>query len=117
AGILDSARAAKLDGLATVATSGSYSDLSNKPSIPAGQVNTDWNATSGVSQILNKPALAPVATSGSYADLSNQPAIPAAQVNSDWNATSGLAQILNKPSLGTAAALNVPASGNASASQ
>lgn len=44
-------------GLATVATSGSYSDLSNKPTIPAAQVNSDWNATSGVAQILNKPTI------------------------------------------------------------
>src|ERR1700742_3029541 len=28
--------------LSTVATSGSYNDLSNKPSIPASQVNSDW---------------------------------------------------------------------------
>lgn len=43
------------DQLATVATSGSYNDLSNKPTIPAAQVNSDWNATSGKAQILNKP--------------------------------------------------------------
>lgn len=49
--------------------------------IPAGQVNSDWNATSGVAEILNKPT------------------IPAEQVNSDWNATSGKAQILNKPTI------------------
>ncbi len=42
----------------------------------ATQVNSDWNANSGVAQILNKPALATVATSGSYNDLSNKPAIP-----------------------------------------
>ena len=40
------------------------------------QVNSDWNANSGVAQILNKPALAAVATSGSYTDLSNKPVIP-----------------------------------------
>lgn len=62
--------------LATVATSGSYNDLSNKPTIPAAQVNSDWNANSGVARILNKPTLATVATSGSYADLSNKPTIP-----------------------------------------
>ena len=62
--------------LATVATSGSYNDLTNKPSIPAAQVNSDWNATSGVAQILNKPTLATVATSGSYDDLSDKPTIP-----------------------------------------
>lgn len=62
--------------LATVATTGSYTDLSNKPTIPAAQVNSDWNATSGKAQILNKPTLATVATSGSYNDLSNKPTIP-----------------------------------------
>lgn len=91
------------DDLATVATSGSYNDLSNKPTIPAAQVNSDWNANSGVAQILNKPTLATVATSGSYNDLSNKPTIPAAQVNSDWNASSGVSQILNKPNLATVA--------------
>lgn len=63
------------------------------------QVNADWNAVSGVAQILNKPTLATVATTGSYLDLSNKPTIPAAQVNSDWNASSGVAQILNKPTI------------------
>ena len=40
---------------ATVATTGSYNDLTDKPTIPAAQVNSDWNANSGVAQILNKP--------------------------------------------------------------
>ena len=43
--------------LATVASSGSYNDLTNKPTIPAAQVNSDWNASSGVAQILNKPSM------------------------------------------------------------
>lgn len=43
--------------LAAVATSGSYNDLTNKPTIPAAQVNADWNAVSGVAQILNKPTI------------------------------------------------------------
>ena len=64
--------------LATVATSGSYSDLLNKPTIPAAQVNSDWNANSGVAQILNKPTIPDVsgkadkvvgATSGDVATL------------------------------------------------
>lgn len=42
---------------ATVATTGAYSDLSGKPTIPAAQVNSDWNASSGLAQILNKPTL------------------------------------------------------------
>ena len=62
--------------LATVATSGDYDDLTNKPTIPAAQVNSDWNAESGVAEILNKPTLATVATSGDYDDLTNKPTIP-----------------------------------------
>lgn len=60
---------------ATVATSGDYTDLSNTPTIPTNtsdlnnnsgfitindvpaQVNADWNANSGVAQILNKPTI------------------------------------------------------------
>ena len=77
----------------------------------AGQKNVDWNATSGVSQILNKPALfdgnyasltnkptiptlpnlAPVATSGSYGDLTNKPAL------FDGN----YASLTNKPTIPT----------------
>lgn len=41
----------------SVSTSGSYNDLSNQPTIPAAQVNSDWTASSGTSQILNKPTL------------------------------------------------------------
>ena len=51
------ASAVQPDDLAAVATSGSYNDLSDKPTIPAAQVNSDWNATSGVAQILNKPTI------------------------------------------------------------
>jgi hypothetical protein len=61
--------------LATVATSGSYTDLINKPIIPSAQVNTDWNSSTGITQLLNKPTLSTVATSGSYVDLSNKPNI------------------------------------------
>jgi hypothetical protein len=87
--------------LATVATTGAYSDLSGTPTIPAAQVNSDWNSTSGVSEILNKPNLATVATSGSYTDLTDKPSIPAAQVQSDWNQSDNQAVdfIKNKPSI------------------
>ena len=85
--------------LSSVATSGSYNDLTDKPTIPEPQVNSDWNSESGVSQILNKPTLSIVATSGSYNDLLNKPTIPEPQVNSDWNASSGISQILNKPEM------------------
>jgi hypothetical protein len=56
---IGAALAAKADAssLATVATTGDYGDLLNKPTIPAAQVNADWNASSGVAQILNKPTI------------------------------------------------------------
>ena len=38
-------------------------------------VQSDWNATSGDTFILNKPSLAKVATSGSYNDLNNKPTL------------------------------------------
>ncbi len=39
-----------------VATSGDYADLKDTPAIPPAPVNADWNATSGLAQILNKPS-------------------------------------------------------------
>ena len=54
---------------ATVATSGSYNDLTNKPTIPTTMA---WSSITG------KPSFATVATSGSYNDLTNKPSIPAA---------------------------------------
>jgi|688.fasta_scaffold18909_2 hypothetical protein len=105
------------NGVAFINAALNYNDLINRPVIPAAQVNSDWNATSGISQILNRPTLSAVATSGSYSDLTgrpalfsgnyndltNKPTIPAAQVNTDWNASSGVARILNKPSLSVVA--------------
>lgn len=69
--------------LSTVATTGSYNDLSSKPTIPSAQVNSDWSSASGASQILNKPT------------------IPAVQIQSDWSqASSGaLDFIKNKPTI------------------
>ena len=39
---------------------GDYNSLSNLPTIPTAQVPADWNATSGVTRILNKPAVPPL---------------------------------------------------------
>jgi len=53
------------------------------PTIPNAQVNSDWNATTGVEEILNKPT------------------IPAAQIQSDWNQANNAALdfIKNKPTI------------------
>jgi hypothetical protein len=58
-------------GLATVAASSSYNDLTNKPTIPAAQVNSDWNAASGVAEILNKPTIPQPGTTILYGTVSN----------------------------------------------
>lgn len=41
----------------------------------SAQVNSDWTASSGVAQILNKPSFATVAFTGLYADLTGQPSL------------------------------------------
>ena len=71
--------------LSTVATTGNYNDLSNRPTIPAAQVNSDWDAVAGVSQILNKPTLAAVATSGDYDDLINAPSLATVATTGDYD--------------------------------
>ena len=69
-------------------------------------VNSDWNATSGDAQILNKPLWIPTSDPGYLtgipSDITDKlngiQSGAEVNVNSDWNATSGDAQILNKPS-------------------
>ena len=69
--------------LKPVAKSGDYDDLTNKPTIPAAQIQSDWNQTS----------------TSSLDFIKNKPTIPAAQIQSDWNqtSTSALDFIKNKP--------------------
>lgn len=43
--------------LSAVAASGSYADLTGRPTIPAAQVQSDWNAVSGLAMIQNKPSI------------------------------------------------------------
>ena len=43
----------------TTPFSGDYNNLTNKPTIPAAQVPADWNASGGVTRILNKPIVPP----------------------------------------------------------
>lgn len=62
-----------------------YDNFINTPTIPAAQIQSDWNEADN--------------TKADY--IKNKPTIPAAQVNSDWNANSWVAQILNKPTIPT----------------
>lgn len=59
--------ASMITGLSDVATSGSYNDLSNKPTIPAAYTHPSTHPASMIT------GLSDVATSGSYNDLSDTP--------------------------------------------
>jgi hypothetical protein len=99
-------------------------NLQTFPTIPPAQVNSDWDAVSGVAQILNKPTLAAVATSGDYNDLNNLPTIPStlddlSDVNApapsngqvlSYNSTSGDWEAVTPASGGTvtSVALSMP---------
>lgn len=113
---LQSALGDKADAssLSTVATSGDYDDLLNKPTIPSAvsDLNNDLGfidntvndltnytlssslssvATSGsYSDLSNTPNLATVATSGSYTDLSNTPTIPTIDNAVSTSSTNGV---------------------------
>ena len=93
--------------LATVATTGDYEDLLNTPAIPAAQVNADWNAASGIAQILNKPTIPTVPTTVSsftndagYITSADIPSIPTktSQLTND----SGFITSSDIPSIPTA---------------
>ena len=72
-------------GLAAVANTGSYDDLSDQPNIPAAQVQADWSQSN----------------SSAVDFIKNKPTIPAAQVQADWNVTNtaSKAYIINKPNV------------------
>ena len=116
------------NGLATVARSGSYNDLTDKPTF-SGSYNdlTDKPtlatvATSGdYNDLLNKPAfsgsyndltdkptLATVATSGSYNDLTDKPTLATVATSGSYD------DLLNKPTLvfsnigGTISSVQIP---------
>lgn len=102
------AQKANVSSLATVATTGNYNDLSNKPTIP--DVSNYYTKSETYSQgevdtLLATKAdaadLATVATTGDYDDLINKPTIPAAQVQSDWDQSDNtqVDYIKNKPTI------------------
>lgn len=64
-GILDTTeKYATKSELSIVATSGNYNDLSNKPTIPNAQIQSDWNQTDSTAKdfIKNKPTIPVVPT-------------------------------------------------------
>lgn len=109
AGFMSAADKSKLDGLAPVATSGAYGDLSGAPALATVATSGAYSDLTGkptlfsgayadlsgkpalfsgdYADLTNKPSLAAVATSGAYADLSGKPTLAAV-------ATSGSADDL-----------------------
>lgn len=84
--------------LAAVATSGSYNDLTNKPTIPAEQVNADWNATSGKAQILNKPTIPSAVTESTVSGwgfTKNAGTVTGVKINGSSKGTSGVVDLGN----------------------
>ncbi|MBF8177248.1 hypothetical protein [Herminiimonas contaminans] len=92
----------RTDGLSPAAFSGSYLDLTNTPTIPAAQVNADWNAISGVEAIQNKPTL----FDGAYSSLSGTPTL----FDGAWSSLTGkptdLSAFANGPGYVTSSALS-----------
>ena len=94
---------AKTADLATVATTGDYDDLLNKPTIPDAQIQSDWEQADNtkVDYIKNKPdidamidaallAVMPVGTeSGPIASFDTEIAAPLVNVSCDIVATGG----------------------------
>ncbi len=95
----DIASAVQPGDLAAVATSGSYNDLSDTPSIP-----NSLDDLSGDSDDISEGSTNLFMTTAERSKLSGIASGAEVNVNADWNAVSGDAQILNKPTLGTAAA-------------
>lgn len=92
--------------LSTVATSGSYKDLVDKPVIPEGSDLSDYYNKGETDNLLNSKAntsdLAVVAKSGNYNDLNNTPTIPTktSELTNDSGYITGVAwgDITSKPS-------------------
>lgn len=66
--------------------SGSYTDLTNKPTIPPAQVQSDWNAVGTLGEILNKPVI-PAQPSVSIATASGSGYLTYNQSNGNFTFT------------------------------
>lgn len=84
-----------------------FSELYDALGASFTQVPADWNATTGVARILNKPSLASVATSGSYNDLTNKPttitAVSQLLNDADYLTSVSWSAVTGKPSFSTVA--------------
>lgn len=91
-------------GAGTSNFSGSYDDLTDKPTIPDAQIQSDWNQSDTDAKDFIK----------------NKPTIPDAQIQSDWNQSDNTSKdfIKNKPGIGVANGLaTLDSSGKVPSSQ
>lgn len=74
--------ASDVSAWAKAATKPSYawSEITGKPSIPAAQQQVDWNATSGITSIKNKPTSMPASDVPAWAKAAAKPKYTAAEV-------------------------------------
>ena len=68
----------------------SYNSLTDKPTIPAAQVQTDWNATTGLGVLLNKPASLP-ANGGNADTVGSKHAYDFAKVDTAFTSFGNIA--------------------------
>lgn len=73
---IDNTVVPEFSDLATVATTGNYSDLSGAPTIPTNTSDLTNDGDDGVHPFLATDDVATVATSGLYSDLTGTPTIP-----------------------------------------
>ena len=114
----DGLSASSSGGVPDVTTDGSFNRTQSggtkswttaAPADAQKNVQSDWDATSGDAQILNKPTIPAAqiqsdwdqATTSALDFIKNKPTIPAAQIQSDWDqtTTSALDFIKNKPTI------------------
>lgn len=82
-----------------VAKTGTYNDLIGKPTIPAAQVQSDWNATSGMGVILNKPTI-PTVNNATLTIQKNGTTVNTFTANASSNVTANI-QVNELPTVST----------------
>lgn len=81
----------KINTLSTIAKTGDYNELNNKPDLKPVATSGSYN------DLENKPILKPVATTGNYNDLDNKPALKPVATSGNYN------DLIGKPNLHTVA--------------
>lgn len=85
-----------------VTNTSSAAYIKNKPTIPAAQVQSDWNATSGLAQILNKPTIPTESTVSGWGFTKNSGTVTSVKVGTtSYNPSSGVVSLPAYPTVPT----------------